>query len=179
MRVVVLPKDISNRKISHLRELFSIPVSQDPTKSLHKLLGSDDGPMPGSIAYWRPRTIPAAGEPEIDKNRLAAVLCTEEQAQRAIKFAHNNIIFMGGTFGLSKEHVLMFTMMSREPSGRGVPIEYILFSLLRTAKLYSSSYNHGILQELLGHYAKHINTLSHVTDFQFCPKAICISIYFK
>jgi hypothetical protein len=170
LRVIVLPKDISNSKNRYLSQSLALKTRKQPTENLYSLLGDMTSPLRDCVAYWRPRAAPELGTVEHDSARFAAVLVSRDQALLALKHAHDSIIFLDGTFGISKQHVLLFVLMCLGPCGKGIPIGFILFSPLHSAKLYSSSYNNRILFELLSKYKAYISSFSKEQGFVFTPK---------
>ena len=86
-RYVVRPYDIYNR--------MGVSISIDESLSI---LANHD-----ACRYFLPLT---------SENRYEMIIMTEDQLVAACKYAHNGMIFFDGTFGVTKNHLLMFTVMS-------------------------------------------------------------------
>ncbi|CAG8751882.1 17052_t:CDS:2, partial [Gigaspora rosea] len=56
-----------------------------------------------------------------ETNCLEIIICTQEQQQYAWKYGHNNLIFVDGTFGISKHKVLLFIIIVIDENNKGIP----------------------------------------------------------
>jgi hypothetical protein len=94
----------------------------------------------------------------------------------AWKHGHQKMLFMDGTFGVSKDRILLFIMLVIDGSGKGV--------LLRSSSLHhrsmpntSSNYDGRILEDFLRNWEEHLNKNKPdnigVTSFEALVSVLC------
>lgn len=84
--------------------------------------------------------------------RLELIICTPAMREAAWRLGHQNQVLLDGTFGVSRQKVLLFILMAIDDDWKGVPIGLFLFSAPQQNNLTASGYDSTILTKLLGHY---------------------------
>lgn len=87
-------------------------------------------------------------QPETKDQRFMLGIMTPQMADAAREHCHDGVLFVDGTFGLSKQKTLVFILMTTDASGNGVPIGILLFTGKRNALNAAASYDSMTLQKL-------------------------------
>ena len=81
-----------------------------------------------------------------DKDRLEMVIATPHMVERARQLAHESMIFMDGTFGISTARLLVFVVMALDEDTRmGIPVAFLIFSASSYARSTAASYDDAII----------------------------------
>jgi hypothetical protein len=110
-------------------------------------------------------------------DRLFLGLSTKQQCELAWKHGHQKMIFMDGTFGVSKHRILLFMMLVIDGSGKGVPVAQFIFTPPPNVKNTSSNYDGRILEHFLRSWVEHLNKNRpdniSVTSFEPLVSVLC------
>lgn len=82
-------------------------------------------------------------------DRFELCLATPYMRELAWKYGHHNLILLDGTFGISKQKVLLFVVLALDSNRKGVPIAMIHFSAPTGNRQTAAGYDTRILTRLL------------------------------
>lgn len=137
-RTLVRSSDISNLRRQYYYDVLKLDLSNPAMDNLRSLC---EGALSSDVFYYE--DIPKSNNP------VRVGICTKEMREAAIRYAHDSIVFMDGTFGLSSTKMLVFIVMALSDMYTGVPIGMFLFTPRKNAKQYAGSYDHTILETFL------------------------------
>jgi hypothetical protein len=150
-RYVIQNSDISTlRKVLCLQKMgMSDQVSAET--NLEGLFGgqSCDDRFSAACFHYVPKSTKS--------DRLFLGFSTKQQCELAWKHGHQKMLFMDGTFGVSKDRILLFIMLVIDGSGNGVPVAQFIFTTPPNAKNTGSNYDSRILEDFLRKWVEHLN----------------------
>ncbi|CAG8461329.1 5758_t:CDS:2, partial [Scutellospora calospora] len=138
-----------------------INIKNDPAKNLEQFLGPDANPseLKKACLHYQPYTK--------ETGHLEIIISTHEQQEFAWKYRHHNLILMDGTFGISKNKLLLFIILVIDENNKGITISFIIFIPPPQNRLTLSGYDSSILEWLLTIFRDRISTIynqNHLTE---------------
>ncbi|RKO91470.1 hypothetical protein BDK51DRAFT_47779 [Blyttiomyces helicus] len=129
------------------RERFSVDKRKKSPENIERWLGpmekfweKKDDDILEAVFHYQPLTA--------DTERLELSIARQEMRDGALP--HRGILLRDGTFGVSKERLLLFIAMGIDKGDKGVRLALLHFTPPRDAKFIPGGYDHRILTRLLG-----------------------------
>lgn len=146
-RVQLTKRDLQSVREKIILAKYGIDLRErlDTGDAIEKLLGAEgDEEIRENLFYYSPET---------DDWRLMIGLMSPSMRALARKHCHKGLILFDGTFGMTKEKILVFFVVTKDEEGKGVLIGVILFIPAKDAVNASASYSSSTLSELLEAWA--------------------------
>ncbi|CAG8687195.1 24460_t:CDS:2, partial [Gigaspora rosea] len=168
-RTLLTTIDITNIKGQLLQKNWGINIKNDTAKNLEQFLGPDanQSELKEACLHYQPRIK--------ETDRLEIIISTREQQKCAWKYGHQNLILIDGTFGVSKNKLLLFIIMVIDENNKGIPISFIIFTPPSQNRLTSSGYDSNILEQLLIIFRDRISTIYNQNHFSKNQNATAIT----
>ena len=146
--------DMSNIRRAHRNAKFNINVREKAERTLDDVFGATSSHHLKVAAFHY-----AALTTETERFELG--IATPAMLDAAWAYAHGKLLMMDGTFGITKQKILLFVVIALDESRRGVPVALLLFSAPRHNALTAAGYNTEILAKMLESFKKRAEEFHH------------------
>jgi len=150
-RLLLTAFDVCNIRAYLMKKNWGINLRNRPEDIVDDLFGenSTDAALREATIFYKPRTG--------STDRFELVIASPKQREYAWKYGNNKMIFVDGTFGVSKKKLLAFVLVI-DDENKGIPVGFIIFSAPDGNMATHAGYDADILIKLFTEYRDGLQT---------------------